>query len=168
MEATAMGKRGWAAGAVGAVLVAGAAVRGAFRRFAIVDSSMAPSLEPDDWVLAKRVTGPPDRGDIVMFPDPAATGRTLVKRVIALPWERVGIESGRVTINDAVLADRWTSGITEPEGSWTVPEGHVWVLGDNRGASTSDSRTVGPIAIDSISWRVVGRYWPTSRARSIE
>jgi signal peptidase I len=152
------------AGAVGAILVAVAAVGGAFRRFAIVDHSMAPTLEPNDWVLAKRVAGPLNRGDVVTFRDPAATGRMLVKRIIALPWERVGIETGRVTINGAVLADRWSSGVTAPEGSWVVPENHVWVLGDNRGHSTSDSRTVGPIPIDSVNWRVIGRYWPTSRA----
>jgi len=162
-----MGKKGLIAGAVGATLVAGAAVRGAFRRFAIVEDSMAPAIEAGDWVLAKRAIGVPDRGDVITYPDPAATGRTIVKRVIGLPWERVGLESGRVTINGALLADRWAQGITEPEGEWTVPEGHVWVLGDNRVASSTDSRTIGPVPISDIQWKVVGRYWPTSRAGTI-
>lgn len=162
-----MRKRRMIAGAVGVTIVAATALRGAVRRFEIKEDSMSPTLEDGDWVIAKRASGQPERGDIVVFPDPARSEKHLVKRVIGLGWERVGIDTGRVTINGALLADRWAHGITDPSGQWTVPEGHVWVLGDNRGASTSDSRTVGPIPLDDIQWTIVGRYWPTSRAGSV-
>ncbi len=162
-----MRKRGVVAGAVGAVLVAGAAARGVVRRFEVRESSMAPTLMEGDWIIAKRATGTPDRGDIVAFPDPAATGRTLIKRVIGLGSERVGVDGGRVTIDGALLADRWAQGITEPDGEWSIPDDHVWVLGDNRGLSSSDSRMIGPVRVDAIGWIATARYWPTSRVGSI-
>jgi signal peptidase I len=133
----------------------------------IEEASMSPALEPGDWVVAKRRAGELARGDVVVFRDPAETGMNLVKRVIGLGGETIGIESGRVTIDGALLADRWANGLTTPDGSWAVPEGHVWFLGDNRGASTSDGRTLGPTPVDDTGWVVVARYWPTSRAGAV-
>ena len=162
-----MRKRGVVAGAIGLTVIAAAALRGVLRRFEIEESSMSPALDPGDWIVAKRQTGEPERGDIVVFRDPAETGLNLVKRVIGLGGETVGVTSGRVTIDGALLADRWANGLTTPDGTWPVPDRHVWVLGDNRGVSTSDGRTLGPAAIEDISWIVVGRYWPSSRIGSI-
>jgi signal peptidase I len=148
-------------------VITAAALRGVLRRFEIAETSMSPSLEPGDWIVAKRRTGDPERGDIVVFRDPAETGLNLVKRVIGLGGETVGIASGRVTIDGALLADRWANGLTAPDGSWDVPDGHVWVLGDNRGHSTSDGRTIGPVSVSNIGWVSVTRYWPASRMGSI-
>ena len=77
------------------------------------------------------------------------------------------IRAGRVTVNGAVLADRWANGVTEPDGDWEIPDGHIWVLGDNRPLSRSDGRLFGPTPIDDVHWRVVARYWPTSKAGMI-
>ncbi len=162
-----MGRRGIIAGSVGIALLAAAALRGVLRRFEIRESSMAPSLEPGDWVVAKRRSGALERGDIVVLVDPTGTGMNLVKRVIGVPGEHIGIESGRVTVNGAVLADRWANGVTEPDGEWDVPVGHIWVLGDNRPLSRSDGRLFGPTPIDDVHWQVVARYWPTSKAGRI-
>jgi len=162
-----MRKRGLIAGAVGVTVVTAAALRGVLRRFAIEEASMAPALEPGDWVVARRRTGDLERGDVVVFRDPAETGMNLVKRVVGLSGETIGVESGRVTIDGALLADRWANGLTKPDGTWEVPDGHVWLLGDNRGASASDGRTLGPIYTDDIGWIVVARYWPTSRAGAV-
>ena len=151
------------AGTMAAVVVAGAAMRGVSRRFEIKESSMSPALEPGDWVIGRRRVGIPKRGDIVVFADPAGSGMNLVKRVIGLPNEAVAIEDGQMRIDGAILADKWATAITRPDGSWLVPAGHVWVLGDNRGASRSDGRTFGATPIDSIGWQIVVRYWPRSR-----
>ncbi len=162
-----MRKRGLIAGAIGVTVVTAAALRGVLRRFAIEEASMVPALEPGDWVVAKRRTGDLERGDIVVFRDPADTGMNLVKRVIGLDGETIGVESGRVTIDGALLADRWANGLTKPDGTWQVPQGHVWLLGDNRGASASDGRTLGPTSTEDIGWVVVTRYWPISRAGAV-
>ena len=151
-----------AAIALGAI--AAVAARGRLRRFAIVDASMAPALVETDWVIARRRREPPERGDIVILPDPARGDRHLVKRVIGLPGERIGVRGGRVTIGDALLADRWANGATHPDGTWTVPSSSVWVLSDNRGATAYDGRSFGPTAIDDIDWVVVARYHPAARA----
>lgn len=152
------------AGAVGVTVLTAAALRGVLRRFAVHEDSMTPSLEPGDWIIARRRSGAPDRGDIVVFADPAGSGFDLVKRVIGLPGEQVGVTSGRVTIDSALLADRWANGATAPDGTWVVPDDHVWLLGDNRGASASDGRVLGPIPISDIQWVAIARYWPSARA----
>ena len=162
-----MHKRGIIAGSIGVTLLVAAALRGVLRRFEIREASMEPTLESGDWVVAKRQTGSFTRGDIVVFEDPTGTGMNLVKRVIGVPGEEIGIEHGRVTVNGAVLADRWANGVTTPDGAWSVPEGHIWVLGDNRPLSRSDSRLYGSIPLDAAHWQVVARYWPTTSSGMI-
>ena len=158
-----MPKRGVIAGAFAVSLVAAAALRGTTRRFAIREASMAPALEDGDWVIAKRRTGRPHRGDIVIFDDPTGSGMHLVKRVMGLPGEHLSIEGGRVTVNGALLADRWATGSTKPDGAWDVGVDEVWLLGDNRRHSVSDGRVLGPTPLRDIRWVVVARYWPSSR-----
>jgi signal peptidase I len=162
-----MNRRGIIAGSIAATVLAGAALRGLLRRFEIKESSMSPTIESGDWVVAKRHTDGVERGDIVVFDDPTGTGMNLVKRVIGLAGERIAIVSGRVTVDGAVLADFWANGVTGPDGQWNVPEGHIWVLGDNRPLSRSDSRLFGPLSIDEVHWQVVARYWPTTRTGMI-
>ncbi|MCL1594605.1 MAG: signal peptidase I [Actinomycetia bacterium] len=158
-----MSTRRTIAGLIGITAVSAAVMRGLTRRFEIKEVSMSPALLPGDWVAARRRTGVPGRGDIVIFVDPTGSGMNLVKRAIGLPGEEIRITQGRVTVDGAVLADKWAQGSTSPDGVWAVPDGHVWVLGDNRGASTDDGRHLGPIAIDNVHWIVVARYWPASR-----
>ena len=158
-----MRKRTWVPGVVALAFVVAATLRGVTRRFVIRESSMRPTLEPDDWVIARRRTDGLRRGDVVVFADPTGSGIDLVKRVIGLPGERVGIDGGRVTIGDALLADRWAHGSTRPDGSWELGPDEVWLLGDNRAHSVSDGRVLGGTPLDEIDWVVVARYWPTSR-----
>jgi signal peptidase I len=162
-----MRRRRIVAGVVGMGVVVATVLRGITRRFAIREASMSPALDDGDWVIARRLSGVPDRGAVVVFDDPTGSGMHLVKRVIGLPGEHVGIEGGRVTINGALLADRWASGITGPDGSWDVPARSVWLLGDNRALSVSDGRVLGPTPLDEIDWLVVARYWPTDRVGMI-
>ncbi len=162
-----MSRRGIIAGTAAVAFAAVAALRGVTRRFEIKESSMAPVLQPGDWVIARRRTGTLERGDIIVFRDPAGSGMNLVKRVIGLPGEDIAISNGRVSINGAILADRWAVGTTAPDGKWHVSEGHVWVLGDNRGASRSDGRALGTTPAEGIGWQVVARYWPRTRIKTI-
>ena len=134
-----------ATASIGVAAMVGLFARGLLRRFAIHEASMEPTLRDGDWVIARRRSRPVERGDIVVYRDPTGSGLNLVKRVIGMPGEHVAIARGRVTIGGALLADRWASGITRPDGAWEVPDGHVWLLGDNRPVSASDGRTTGPI-----------------------
>jgi signal peptidase I len=162
-ESDRVSKRRIAAGTVAIGIAAAAALRGLTRRFEIKEASMAPILEPGDWVLARKQSSAPERGNIVVFTDPTGSGMNLVKRVIGLPGEDIAIVDGQIGIDGSVLADPWANGITRPDGEWQIPADHVWVLGDNRGLSRSDGRLLGPIPIDSIGWQVVARYWPKNR-----
>lgn len=128
---------------------------------------MSPHLEPGDWVVARRRSGTPTRGDVVVFDDDDDPGVNVVKRVIGLPGELVEVRDGRVNIDGAILADRWAVGVTSPDSEAIIPHGHVWVLGDNRGASVSDSRSRGAVAIAEIVWKIEFRYSPLSRLGTV-
>lgn len=87
-----------------------------------------------------------------------------IKRVVALPGETVEGRDGAVYINGTRLVEPYLG-----EGSSTgafesvvVPEGTVWVMGDNR-SNSRDSRYIGPISLDQIEGRAVMRVWPLNR-----
>jgi signal peptidase I len=128
------------------------------RRYEIAETSMAPSFAPGDYVVAVVARRPPRRGDVVIFADPGNPGRDLVKRVIGLSGETVTVTGGRVLVNGHPEADRWGRGPTTPDGSWLVPAGHVFVLGDDRVRSSGDSRATGPTLVESLAWRILFRY----------
>jgi signal peptidase I len=94
-------------------------------------------------------------------------GLTFVQRIVALEGERVSIDGGR-TVVDGEPADEdfarldASCDVCNLPRAITVPDGHVFLMGDNRGAS-SDSRTYGPVPEDSIVGPVLVRYWPPGR-----
>ena len=91
-----------------------------------------------------------------------------IKRVMGLPGEHVQIKDGKVYINGEELEENYLSEnvVTEStDGAFTdlvVPEGTVFVMGDNRGAS-SDSRRFGCIPYDKIESKVCLKFWPLNR-----
>jgi signal peptidase I len=133
------------------------------RRYEIVERSMQPTLDPGDYVVAVPA-GELSRGSIVIFDLPDADDYELVKRVVGLPGERVSIGNGQVHINRQTLAEPWADRSTLGDGEWQLGPGELFVLGDNRAMSSSDSRTIGPIQRRSIRWRIVLRYWPARTA----
>jgi signal peptidase I len=113
---------------------------------------------------------PPERGDIIVFDAPVNNAsKPYIKRVIALPGETVEARDGHVYINGHQIDEPYLEG----EETWcgveqncppvTVPEGSVFVLGDNRDNS-QDSRAFGPVAIDRIIGKAWITYWPFSEA----
>lgn len=97
------------------------------------------------------------------------TNSSYIKRVIGLPGDHVQIKDGKVYINDEELEEEYISKAFKTDMSLggefsdlVVPEGYVYVLGDNRIAS-SDSRRFGCIPIDKIEGKAVVRWWPFSR-----
>ncbi len=137
-----------------------AAVRGRLRRYEIAERSMAPTLRPGDYVIAQLRKDAVARGEIVIFDHPEIPGYGLVKRVVGLPGEHLILSNGQVHCNDATVAEPWADGPTFPDGGWQLGQDEVFILGDNRAESAADSRTLGPVDLGSVKWRVVARYWP--------
>ena len=135
-------------------------LRGKVRRYEIVEASMEPELHPGDYIIAQRRSGGLVRGDIVIVPHPEIDGFELVKRVVGLPGETITLSNGQVHIDGSVLAEPWADGPVRPDGEWVLRSNQTFVLGDNRPVSSADSRTIGPVDIESIAWKVAARYWP--------
>ena len=127
-----------------------------------------------DWIPgvehanAKEITpfSDPKRGDIVVFEPPVSSNKPYIKRIIGLPGETIEIRDGGVFVDGELLDEPYIeAGTTECTGPYcgpiTIPEGQIWVMGDNRGNS-SDSRVFGPVDIDSVQGETVITYWPLS------
>lgn len=141
-------------------LLAYAGLRGRVRRYEIAEASMHPALQSGDYVIAQARTGEIERGDVVIIASPLQADLELVKRIVGLPGEMIEVSNGQVHADAAVLAEPWADGPTRPDGEWRLGANEVFLLGDNRALSTSDSREIGPVHIDDVRWKVVGRYWP--------
>ena len=132
--------------------------------------SMEPALPAGAYVIANRMANDIDdlvRGDIVLFRLPRQPEQEYIKRVIGLPGETVRILAGQVTINDQPLTESYITEAPAYEGSWTVPEGELFVLGDNRNSS-SDSHNWGFVPEDHLIGKAVFVYWPAEQWGSIE
>lgn len=128
-----------------------------FRSAQVEGDSMLPNYrENDRLVLVNTVLSKVQTGDVVVITQPTAVGHPLIKRVIATEGQTVDIDytTGRVTVDGVVLSEDY---IMEPINSvpydpielpLTVGKGKVFVMGDNRNAS-SDSRNAGIGEIDT-------------------
>ena len=124
--------------------------------------SMNPTLQDGEYILVNKLaykTGEPVRGDIVVFMFPMNPQEDLIKRVIGLPGESISVHGGIVTINGAVLNEPYIAAAPNYDGEWTVPEGQLFVLGDNRNDSR-DSHQWGLLPIENVIGRAVLIYWP--------
>jgi len=160
----------WVAVIVGALIVALVVKTFLFQAFYIPSESMEPTLDVGDRVLVNKLSydlHDVGRGDIVVFElDPSEIGpdgiQDLIKRVIGLPGEVIESRDGAVYVDDRRLDEPYLPADGDPGPAierQTVPEGHVFVMGDNRDNS-ADSRVRGPIAIDDIVGRAFILVWP--------
>lgn len=129
----------------------------------VVSSSMEPTLLIGD-VLLGDVNAMPDRHDIVILDDPENEGEKLVKRIMGLPGDTIVIRSGVLSINGE---EDYSSHVSNNRIDWRdfktrVPDGHIFVLGDNRNDSY-DSLNFGALPIDSIRCVMMATIWPPSR-----
>lgn len=125
--------------------------------------SMEPTLHDNQRVIVEKITyrlfGGPRRGDIVVLTVPGNPDR-LIKRVVALGGETIAIQGGQILIDGIPLVESWAVRLGGPDYPPTlVPEGHVFVLGDNRGHS-NDSRSFGPVPVRNIIGHAIFIYWP--------
>lgn len=131
--------------------------------------SMLPTLETGQFLIVSRVAylfGGPQRGDIIVFHPEESVDEDVVKRIIGLPGETVSIEAGQVYVNGVLLEEPYIATPARYAGVWEVPEGHYFVLGDNRNNS-QDSHSWGALEGEQIigpSWVC---YWPPGQWRVI-
>lgn len=159
--------------------------------FWIPSSSMENTLLVNDRVLVNKLSyrfGDVHRGQVIVFDDPRGEERDgegfigavvrnvaeavglstprseFIKRVVGLPGETIEISGGRVLVDGVALDEPYLKpGAGMPDfGPMVIPEGHVFVMGDNRSAS-QDSRFFGPIPEEDIVGRAFVVIWPPSR-----
>jgi signal peptidase I len=163
--------------------------------FYIPSESMVPTLEVNDRIvvekLSYRLRGP-ERGEVVVFAGDApfnggdesgvqkvvrgigqflgvvpVDARDLVKRIIGLPGDRIDITGGQVSVNGVRLDEPYAL-LDDDTGSYTVPDGQLFVMGDNRSRSADSRSSLGFIALDDVVGRAVVRIWPLDRFGSVE
>lgn len=139
----------------------------ASRRVEVVGMSMYPTLAPGEYVLCDRFAyrrQAPRRGDVVLARGLAGGGETVVKRVAAVPGDRVELDDGTLVINGAPAQE---SAFSDGCGTWSLGENEWFLLGDAMDVST-DSRAFGPVprrAIEARAWLVC---WPLARWRRLD
>lgn len=160
--------------AIGTVLLIRAFV---LEPFSIPTESMCDTLQVGDSVLAEKITlelgGTVSTGDVIVFENPEKDSEkdVLCKRVIARGGQTLDMKDGSVYIDGKKLPEDYAKGDSYPlylgKGKhitypYKVPEGEIWVMGDNR-ENSADSRYFGAIPEDSVIGICVMRYLPWSR-----
>ncbi len=174
-----------------APLIAWLMITFVFQSYEVDGPSMEETLQDKDRLIVVK-TGKtiaelsnkdyiPKRGEVIIFVKHglaelgSAQDKQLIKRVIALPGERVVVNGGKITVYnkdrpDGFDPDEGTKyaksiNFTNGEVDITVPEGQVFVCGDNRGNSL-DSRAFGPVDNKDIIGKLVFRLFPINKAES--
>jgi signal peptidase I len=124
--------------------------------------SMRPTLEDGEFVLVNKMSyrfGEFSRGDIIVFHFPVNPAEDLVKRVIGLPGDHVLVENNTVYVNGQMLNEPYIAQPPLYAGEWTVADGQLFVLGDNRNNS-NDSKDWGLLPEEKVVGKAVLIYWP--------
>lgn len=139
----------------------------------VKETSMLPTLQPNDYLMLERVShrmGRLERGDIVVFKTGLLTedGRekNLIKRIVGLPGDHVEIKGGSVYVNGERLEEAYIRGETDGRVDLVVETGRYFVMGDNRPVSLdSRSSEVGQIDGGTIMGRALVRLFPFNALR---
>ncbi|MFC4404599.1 signal peptidase I [Gracilibacillus xinjiangensis] len=147
--------------------------------------SMLPTLENNDRLIVDKISlifQNPDRFDVVIFH--ATEKKDYIKRVIGLPGETIEYKNDQLFVDGELVEEPYLQEVKQnldpnatfttdftlediPGGSMTVPDGHVFVLGDNRKNST-DSRHLGFIPLEQIVGIARFSYWPIMNLGTID
>ena len=124
--------------------------------------SMRPTLQDGEYILVNKLAykfSEPKRGDIIVFIFPVNPAEDLIKRIIGVPGDTVAVQDGVLSVNGAVVDEPYINAPPAYYGSWQVPEGNLFVLGDNRNDSR-DSHQWGLLPVENVIGRSVLIYWP--------
>ena len=136
-------------------------------------TSMLPRLEDHDRLFINKFVyrvSAIHRGDVVVFHYPRDPEKSYIKRVIALPGDRLSIDRGRVWLNGKLQREGYVPEEFRDSRSMAemvVPEEAYFMMGDHRSIS-SDSREFGPVDRDLIYGKAVFVYWPTKDAGVVQ
>ncbi len=144
----------------------------------IKGASMEPTFESGDYIFTSKITyrfRHPERGDIVVFRSPRNQDIEFIKRIIGLPGDIVMVRNQEVYVNDNMLSEPyissktplWEGGFIKEGTPYLVPDGEIFVMGDNRPRS-SDSREFGSIPVETVIGQVFYRYFPTPKMGALK
>jgi signal peptidase I len=153
-----------------------------FSTYTVTSSSMSSTIENGDHILVNQISRffTPSRGDVVVIDGIDSFSNEheeFVKRVIAIGGDRIKCctADGRLILNGKPLTEPYINGQIASEAPFDVrvPNGRIWLMGDNRKQS-SDSRDLlgrpggGTIAEDKVLGQVIGVYWPAARIQLVD
>jgi signal peptidase I len=156
------------------IVVALALVFGLVRPFVveayrIPSESMVPTLEIGDRVLANKFVyrfWGPERGDIVVFDSvDEEDDQTLIKRVVGVAGDEILVQGGVLYVNGEPREEPYLNEDLPFVGFYgptEVPEGSIFVMGDNR-ANSADSRVFGPLPLENLKGEAFVRFWPIDK-----
>jgi signal peptidase I len=155
--------------AVAFVLVFGFVRPFVVEAYRIPTESMVPTLEVGDRVLANKFVyrfTEPERRDIVVFDSvDEDDDQTLIKRVVGVAGDEIQVQGGVLYVNGEAQEEPYLNDADQSRGFYgptVVPEGHILVMGDNRGNS-ADSRVFGPLPLENLKGEAFVRFWPVSK-----
>lgn len=148
-----------------------------FQPFFVKGQSMEPAFENGDYLIIDEISyrfGNPERGEVIVFKYPKNPSQKYIKRIVGLPGETIGVESGEIIIfnkeGSQILdeSNYLSSSIQTPgDVKVTLAENEYFVLGDNR-FSSADSRSWGTLPEENIVGRVIFRAWPFANLAKFE
>ncbi len=131
--------------------------------------SMEPTFEAGEILMVNKLAyklGDYDYGQVITFHYPADPSLDYIKRLIGLPGDIVEVHDGEVWVNGQLLHEPYISEAPAYEGTWIVPAGELFVLGDNRNPS-ADSHVWGFVPKENVIGKAIAVYWPLNRIQAI-
>lgn len=149
-----------------------------FRPFQVSGNSMYSSFKDKEYIITNLITlrfNEPKRGDVIVFKSPTDSHKDFIKRVVAIENDTISLRDGYVYLNNQKADESYLDGGVKTYGGSfiqegqvkKVPQGHFFVLGDNRNDS-SDSRTWGFIKKEDIKGISFFVYWPLNEIQIIK
>jgi signal peptidase I len=138
-------------------------------RVQVLNVSMLPTLHEGQFLLVNRFAykqGNFERGDIIIFHNPTNPEEDYIKRLVGIPGDVIDIENGVVRVNSELLEEPYISEPPQYAGEWTVPDGYLFVLGDNRNSSY-DSHSWGYLPQENVIGKAIVIYWPPKEIQII-
>jgi len=135
--------------------------------------SMRPTLVNSERLVVNKFIyrfKAPEKGDVLVFRYPKDPSRDFIKRVIAVAGDTIEVKDSHVFVNGQLLNEPYIleKTIHNPYPLATVPEGHIFVMGDNRNNS-EDSRfkDVGFVPLEMVKGKAVMIFWPIDNIKTL-